>query len=170
MLDVEVKILDPRIGTEFPAPAFQSDGAAGIDLIACLDEPLELKPGMCELIPSGLAIHIGNPGWAAIALPRSGLGHKQGLVLGNGIGLIDSDYQGQIMISAFNRNPPFVPSVVIDIDPTKNHSLIKINPGDRIAQLVFIPVAQPVLGFVSEFTGNTERGEMGFGSTGIAAE
>ena len=146
---IEYKILDPRIGTTFPLPAYATTGSAGMDLRACLDAPLTLEPGATHLIPTGLAIHIGDPGLAAIILPRSGLGHKHGIVLGNLVGLIDSDYQGQLFISCWNRG-----------DESYN-----IKRCERIAQLVFVPVVQPTLKLVSEFI-QSERGEGGFGHSG----
>ena len=146
---VQLKILDDRIGREFPLPEYATGGSAGIDLRACLDEPLTLEPGQTELIPSGIAIHMEDPGLAATLLPRSGLGHKHGVVLGNLVGLIDSDYQGQVFVSCWNRgHKPFV-----------------IQPGERIAQMVFLPVVQAEFEVVDEFTAS-ERGAGGFGSTG----
>src|SRR5690606_8287392 len=123
---LEVRILDARLGREFPLPQYATDGSAGMDLRACLDAPLTLAPGETALIPSGLAIHIGDPGHAALVLPRSGLGHKHGIVLGNLVGLIDSDYQGQLFVSCWNRG----------------HTTFTIEPGERIAQLVIVPVVQ----------------------------
>jgi dUTP pyrophosphatase len=150
MQKIELKILDPRVGTEdFPLPAYATDGSAGVDLRACLDENLELSPGQTELVPTGIAIHIKDPGLAATILPRSGLGHKHGIVLGNLVGLIDSDYQGQLFISVWNRG---------DQDFT-------ISPGERIAQLVILPVVQVGFQVVEEF-GESERGEGGFGHSG----
>ena len=149
MRKLEVKILDPRIGSEFPLPHYATPGSAGMDLRACLGEPLTLAPGAAELIPTGLAIHIGDPGLAATILPRSGLGHKHGIVLGNLVGLIDSDYQGQLMVSCWNRGrEPFT-----------------IQPGERIAQLVLVPVVQAELEIVEDFEAS-HRGEGGFGSSG----
>lgn len=146
---IEYKILDSRIGQEFPLPAYATPGSAGMDLRACLDEALTLTPGQTELLPTGLAIHIGDPGLAAIILPRSGLGHKHGIVLGNLVGLIDSDYQGQLFISCWNRGQTdFV-----------------IEPGERVAQLVFVPVMQAQLQQVTEFN-QSERGAGGFGHSG----
>ena len=148
---MQVKILDPRLGRELPLPAYATAGSAGLDLRACIDGPLELKPGQAELIPTGLAIHVADPGLAAVVLPRSGLGHKHGIVLGNLVGLIDSDYQGQLMVSAWNRGAqPFT-----------------IQPGDRIAQLVVVPVVQVELEVVEAFTAS-DRGAGGFGSSGRA--
>ena len=148
---MQVKILDPRLGRELPLPAYATAGSAGLDLRACIDGPLQLKPGQAELIPTGLAIHVADPGLAAIVLPRSGLGHKHGIVLGNLVGLIDSDYQGQLMVSAWNRGAqPFT-----------------IQPGDRIAQLVVVPVVQVALEVVEAFTAS-DRGAGGFGSSGRA--
>ncbi|WP_410474437.1 dUTP diphosphatase [Guyparkeria sp. TX1] len=146
---VEVKWLDPRLGNEIPRPDYATDGSAGLDLRACLDEPLTLKPGQTELVPTGMAIHLGDPELAAMILPRSGLGHKHGIVLGNLVGLIDSDYQGQLFVSMWNRgNSPFTVEV-----------------GERIAQLVVVPVVQVAFEAVDEF-GETERGTGGFGHTG----
>ena len=146
---IEYKILDPRIGKEFPLPAYATPGSAGMDLRACLDEAITLTPGQTDLLPTGLAIHIGDPGLAAVILPRSGLGHKHGIVLGNLVGLIDSDYQGQLFISCWNRSQTdFV-----------------IEPGERIAQLVFVPVVQAELKQVTEFN-QSERGTGGFGHSG----
>lgn len=146
---IEVKILDPRIGTEFPLPKYETADSAGLDLRACLDQPLEIAPGATHLIPTGIAIHIGNPHLAAVILPRSGLGHKHGLVLGNLVGLIDADYQGPLMISCWNRG----------------QNLYTIAPGDRIAQLVFLPIARADFAIVEEFK-STERGAGGFGHSG----
>ncbi len=123
MNTIDLKILDPRVGTEFPLPAYATTGSAGLDLRACLDQALTVAPGETHLVPTGLAIHIGDPNLAATILPRSGLGHKHGIVLGNLVGLIDSDYQGQLMVSVWNRGD----------------STFTIEPGDRIAQLVFLP-------------------------------
>ncbi|MEW6612504.1 MAG: dUTP diphosphatase [Pseudomonadota bacterium] len=149
MQAVDIKILDSRLGTLWPLPAYATEEAAGMDLRACLEAPLDLAPGQAELIPTGFAMHIDNPGVAAMILPRSGLGHKQGLVLGNLLGLIDSDYQGPLMISAWNRGS----------------QVIHIEPGDRIAQLIFVPVLRPALQVVADF-GESGRGIGGFGSTG----
>ena len=149
MKTLQLKILDPRIGTEIPVPEYATPGSAGMDLRACIDGPLTLKPGDTELIPTGIAIHISNPGFAATILPRSGLGHKHGIVLGNLVGLIDSDYQGQLFVSCWNRG--------------KSEFTIEI--GDRIAQLMIIPVAQVDFETVEEFS-DSERGEGGFGSSG----
>ena len=146
---LQVRILDARLGTEFPLPAYATAGSAGLDLRACLEAPLTLQPGKAELIPSGLAIHLEDPGLAAVVLPRSGLGHKHGIVLGNLVGLIDSDYQGQLMVSCWNRGAePFT-----------------IRPGERIAQLVVVPVVQVQLEVVAEFTASA-RGAGGFGHSG----
>lgn len=146
---IELKILDPRIGTEYPLPAYATPGSAGLDLRALLDAPLTLQPGETVLIPTGLAIHIGDANLCATILPRSGMGHKHGIVLGNLVGLIDSDYQGQLMISTWNRG----------------QSAFTIEPGDRIAQLVFVPVVQAEFTIVDEFAA-TDRGEGGFGHSG----
>jgi dUTP pyrophosphatase len=149
MTRIEYKILDPRIGAEFPLPAYATSGSAGLDLRACLDGPIILNPGDTSLIPTGLAIHIGDPGLAAVILPRSGLGHKHGIVLGNLVGLIDSDYQGQLLISCWNRGK----------------DSFTIQPGERIAQLVFVPVLQVALQQVADFD-QSHRGEGGFGHSG----
>jgi dUTP pyrophosphatase len=146
---LQVRILDARMGREFPLPAYATDGSAGLDLRACLAAPLVLGAGRAELIPTGLAIHVADPALAAVILPRSGLGHKNGIVLGNLVGLIDSDYQGQLMVSCWNRGAQ---------DFT-------INPGERIAQLVVVPVVQVELQIVEEFTAS-ERGAGGFGHSG----
>ena len=149
--EVELKVLNPKVGTEFPLPAYATTGSAGLDLRACLDAPLQLAPGQCHLIPTGIAIHMSRPDMAATILPRSGLGHKQGIVLGNLVGLIDSDYQGELLISCWNRG--------------QDH--VTIQPGDRIAQLVFVPVIQATFKQVTEFN-QSERGAGGFGHTGKA--
>ncbi len=147
MRSIDVKILDPRLH-EFP-PAYATGGSAGLDLRACIDAPLVLQPGATELIPAGIAIHLRDPGLAAMILPRSGLGHKHGIVLGNLVGLIDSDYQGQVMISVWNRGV----------------AGFELKPMERIAQLVIVPVLQVALNVVSEFS-ESDRGAGGFGSTG----
>jgi dUTP pyrophosphatase len=147
MHKLEVKILDPRLKDNLPQ--YATAGAAGLDLRACIDQPIELKPGATELIPSGVAIHLTDTGLAAIVLPRSGLGHKHGIVLGNLVGLIDSDYQGQIFVSLWNRGG----------------SAFTLNPMERIAQLVVVPVLQVRLNVVEDFSAS-ERGAGGFGSTG----
>ncbi|WP_344964268.1 dUTP diphosphatase [Oceanisphaera sediminis] len=149
MTPIELKILDPRVGTDFPLPAYATPGSAGLDLRACLDAPLELAPGETQLLPTGIAIHIGDPGLCATILPRSGLGHKHGIVLGNLVGLIDSDYQGQLMVSCWNRG-------------TEHFT---VQPGERIAQLMILPVVQAQFTLVDEFD-QSERGEGGFGSSG----
>ncbi len=149
MKKIDVKILDPRVGQQFPLPTYATSGSAGLDLRACLDDAVALAPGATTLIPTGLAIHVADPSLAAVILPRSGLGHKHGIVLGNLVGLIDSDYQGEIKISCWNRSAE---------DYT-------ITPGERIAQLVFIPTLQASFNLVSDFK-STERGEGGFGHTG----
>ncbi len=148
---IQLKILDPRIGTEFPVPHHATAGSAGVDLRACVDEALEVIPGSTHLIPTGMAIHIGDPGLAAVLLPRSGLGHKHGIVLGNLVGLIDSDYQGQVYVSCWNR---------------ANESFT-IHPGDRIAQMVFVPVVQAEFEVVADFE-DSIRGAGGFGHSGRA--
>jgi len=146
---LKVRILDPRIGKEFPLPAYATAGSAGLDLRACVTAPLMLAPGKAELIPTGLAIHLDDPGLAAVILPRSGLGHKHGVVLGNLVGLIDSDYQGQLMVSCWNRGSvEFV-----------------VQPGERIAQMVIVPVVQVRLEVVDDFA-QSARGAGGFGHTG----
>lgn len=149
MHKIDLKILDPRIGNEFPLPEYATPGSAGMDLRACLDETLTLESGQTELVPTGLAMHIADPGLCATILPRSGLGHKKGLVLGNLVGLIDSDYQGQLMVSVWNRG----------------QQSQQINPGEPIAQLVILPVIQAQFEVVEEFT-ESERGQGGFGSSG----
>jgi dUTP pyrophosphatase len=160
-LSVALKIIDPRLPA-WGFPHYGSDHAAGLDLHACLDEPLLLRPQATPaLISAGFAFHIGNPQWCALVLPRSGLGHRRGLVLGNAIGLIDADYQGVCMISAWNRNPAALDAGVDDG--------IQIRPGDRIAQLIFTRVARPDFTIVDEFEATTARQAGGFGSTGIAS-
>lgn len=149
MYNLQTKILDKRLGTEFPVPAYATTGSAGLDLRAMLKEEYILKPGQTTLIPTGIAIHIGTADLAALILPRSGLGHKHGIVLGNLVGLIDSDYQGELMVSCWNRgDTPFTIAV-----------------GERIAQLVLVPVVQGSFEFVDEFT-ETDRGAGGFGHSG----
>ena len=149
MKELQVRVLDARIGSTWPLPAYATAGSAGLDLRALLDAPLVLAPGATSLIPTGLAIHIDDPGYAAVILPRSGLGHKHGIVLGNLVGLIDSDYQGQLMVSCWNRG----------------QAAFTIEPGERIAQLVVVPVAQVQLRVVEDFTAS-ERGAGGFGHSG----
>jgi len=149
MQKIQLKILDERIGKEFPVPSYATMGSAGMDMRACLDEHLHIAPGESHLIPTGIAIHIEDPSLAAVLLPRSGLGHKQGIVLGNLVGLIDSDYQGQVFISCWNRGS----------------NTVSIEPGDRIAQMVFVPVRQVEFDIVKEFS-QSERSEGGFGHTG----
>src|SRR4051795_262280 len=146
---LKVRVLDPRIGAEFPLPAYATAGSAGLDLRACLDSPLTLAPGKAELIPTGLAIHLDDPGLAAVILPRSGLGHKHGVVLGNLVGLIDSDYQGQLMVSCWNRSA----------------SAFTVNAMDRIAQLVIVPMIQTRFEITESFD-DSVRSSGGFGSTG----
>lgn len=149
MRKVELKILDPRLGNELPLPEYATDGSAGMDLRACLETPLQVEPGETHLIPTGMAIHIQDNKMAAVLLPRSGLGHKHGIVLGNLVGLIDSDYQGQVYVSCWNRGGvPFI-----------------INPGERIAQMVFVPVIQARFELVKDFE-QSDRGDGGFGSSG----
>ncbi|MCA6222189.1 dUTP diphosphatase [Photorhabdus antumapuensis] len=149
MKKIDVKILDPRIGKEFPLPTYATPGSAGLDLRACLDKAIELVPGQTELLPTGLAIHIGDEQLAAVILPRSGLGHKHGVVLGNLVGLIDSDYQGQLMVSVWNRGD----------------KAFTIQPGERIAQMVFVPVVQAEFNLVEDFEAS-KRGSGGFGHSG----
>ncbi|QKJ89067.1 dUTP pyrophosphatase [Paramixta manurensis] len=149
MKKIDVKIIDARVGTEFPLPTYATSGSAGLDLRACLDAPIELSPGATTLLPTGLAIHIADPTLAAVILPRSGLGHKHGIVLGNLVGLIDSDYQGQLMVSVWNRG----------------QDSFTIQPGERVAQLVFVPVVQAEFNLVEDFDAST-RGEGGFGHSG----
>ncbi|PVX41431.1 deoxyuridine 5'-triphosphate nucleotidohydrolase [Pasteurella langaaensis DSM 22999] len=149
MKKIDVKILDNRIGNEFPLPAYATSGSAGLDLRALVDEAFEIQPGETKLIPTGLSIYIADPNLAAVILPRSGLGHKNGIVLGNLVGLIDSDYQGPLMVSMWNRGTaPFCVEV-----------------GDRIAQLVFVPIVQAEFNIVNDFE-QTDRGEGGFGHSG----
>ena len=147
MTRIDVKVLDPRMAEQLPT--YATPGSAGLDLRACLEAPLVLEPGQAQLIPTGISIHIGDPGLAAMILPRSGLGHKHGIVLGNLVGLIDSDYQGQIFVSCWNRG----------------QTTFTIQPGERIAQLVVVPVVQVEFDVVNEFAA-TERGAGGFGSSG----
>ena len=149
MRTLKTRILDTRLGSEYPEPAYATEGSAGIDLRAMLDKPLHLEPGQTELLPTGMAIHIDDPALAAMILPRSGLGHKHGIVLGNLVGLIDSDYQGQLMVSCWNRG----------------HEGFTIEPGERIAQLVLVPVVQARLDIVDSFD-ESDRGTGGFGHTG----
>lgn len=149
MKQLQVKLLDPRIGAEFPLPSYATPGSAGLDLRACIDDELVLEPGQTRLIPTGLAIHIEDPQLCAMLLPRSGLGHKHGVVLGNLVGLIDSDYQGQLMVSCWNRG----------------HESYAIQPGERIAQMVLVPVVQADFEIVEEFN-NSDRGNGGFGHSG----
>ena len=151
MRSIELKILDPRVGESIPLPHYATEGSAGLDMRACIDERLAVEPGDTALVPSGIAIHIGDAGLAAVLLPRSGLGHKHGLVLGNLTGLIDSDYQGQVFISIWNRG-------------SKRY---EIEPGERIAQMVFVPVEQVAFDVVEEFD-DSSRGEGGFGHSGQA--
>ena len=146
---IQLKILDSRIGESIPLPTYATDGSAGLDLRVCINEPIQIAPQETVLLPTGISIYIGDPKLAAVILPRSGVGHKNGIVLGNLVGLIDSDYQGELKISCWNRS--------------SEH--FTINPGERIAQLVFIPVVQAAFEFVNEFT-ESSRGEGGFGSSG----
>lgn len=149
MRRIPVKRLDPRLGDTIPLPERATDGSAGIDLRACIDAPLALPPGACELIPTGLAMHMGDPTMAAVLLPRSGLGHRHGVVLGNLVGLIDSDYQGEVKVSCWNRG----------------HETFTVEPGERICQMVFVPVIPAELEWVETFEAS-ERAEGGFGHTG----
>jgi len=149
MQKLQLKVLDPRIGNEFPLPAYATDGSAGMDLRAMLDAPLDLAPGKTELIPTGIAIHIGDPDLAAVILPRSGLGHKHGIVLGNLVGLIDSDYQGQLFVSCWNRG----------------QETFRVEVGERIAQLMLMPVVRAEFEVVDSFD-QSERGAGGFGHSG----
>ncbi len=147
---LQLKVLDPRFGDEWPLPAYATEASAGMDLRAALDAPLTLAPGDAALVPSGLALHIGDPGLCAVVLPRSGLGHKHGIVLGNGTGLIDADYQGPLLISVWNRG----------------REAFSIQPGDRIAQLVILPVVRATFEVVDTFE-DSARGAGGFGHTGV---
>ena len=151
MKSIQLKILDARVGSKYPLPEYATDGSAGIDLRACLDEPLEVQPGDTHLLPTGIAIHIGDPGLAAVLLPRSGLGHKHGIVLGNLVGLIDADYQGQVLVSCWNRS----------------RQSFTIQPGERIAQMVFVPIVRAHFEVVESFQEST-RGAGGFGHSGRA--
>ena len=150
MKKIKLKPIDSRLGREFPMPGYATSGAAGIDIRACVDGPVKLHPGEASLIPTGFAMHLDDTGLAAMLLPRSGLGHKHGLVLGNLVGLIDSDYQGQVFVSCWNRG----------------HESFTINPGDRIAQMIIVPVVQAQFEVVEDFNAS-KRGAGGFGHTGI---
>ena len=152
MKKIQIKYIDPRLGKEFAFPEYATSGSAGIDISACIDEPLELEPGATSLIPAGFAMHIQDPGLAAVLLPRSGLGHNKGIVLGNLTGLIDSDYQGQVYLSCWNRSKQSV----------------MINPGDRVAQMIFVSVYRVAFDMVEKFS-DSERGDGGFGHTGVEA-
>ncbi len=147
-MNIDLKVLDSRMASQLPA--YATPGSAGLDLRACLDDAVTLQPNAWQLIPTGIAIHLDNPNFAAVILPRSGLGHKHGIVLGNLVGLIDSDYQGQLMVSAWNRSP----------------TAFTIEPMERIAQLVIVPVVQAQFNVVTEFAAESERGAGGYGSTG----
>lgn len=147
---IQLKILDPRIGKTIALPGYATEGSAGLDLRVCIDEPLQLAPLETVLLPTGIAIYIADPNLAAVILPRSGLGHKHGIVLGNLVGLIDSDYQGELKISCWNRN---------------KDEHFTVNPGERIAQLVFVPIVKTRFEIVKSFT-ESSRGESGFGSSG----
>ena len=150
MSRIQLRILDPRLGKDFPLPDYATAGSAGVDLRACVDAPLTILPGQTVLVPTGMAIHIDDPGLAAVILPRSGLGHKHGIVLGNLVGLIDSDYQGQLMVSCWNRG----------------NDAFELEPGTRLAQMVVVPVVQVGFEVVDEFHAS-RRGEGGFGHTGV---
>ena len=150
MRNIQIKIVNPRLGDDIELPQYATDGSAGLDLRACLDDTLELAPGATELIPTGIALNIEDPELAAVILPRSGLGHKHGIVLGNLVGLIDSDYQGEVFISCWNRGA----------------AAFTIQPGDRVAQLVFVPVVRAAFEMVDDFTASN-RGAGGFGHTGV---
>ena len=149
MRSIELKILDPRVGDSIPLPHYATEGSAGLDMRACIDDAITVEPGETVLVPTGLAIHVADPGLAAVLLPRSGLGHKHGLVLGNLTGLIDSDYQGQVFISCWNRGS----------------KAYEVQPGERIAQMVFVPVEQVEFRVVDEFEAS-RRGDGGFGHSG----
>ena len=149
MKSIQLKILDQRLGQEFPLPAYATDGSAGLDMRACVEDSVTINPGETHLIPTGMAIHVADPSLAAVLLPRSGLGHKHGIVLGNLVGLIDSDYQGQVYVSCWNRGS----------------KAFTIEPGDRISQMVVVPVVQVQFEVVNEFD-TSDRGEGGFGSSG----
>ena len=149
MKKIQLKIIDERLHNEFSAPSYATPGSAGLDLVACIDSSVSLEPGDCQLINSGMAVHIKDPSIAAVLLPRSGLGHKNGIVLGNLTGLIDSDYQGEIKMSIWNRSS----------------KIFEVNPGDRIAQMVFIPIIRPEFELVDDFIAS-ERAEGGFGHSG----
>ena len=151
MKSIQLKILDPRIGTEYDLPDYATDGSAGIDMRACLDAPLPVEPGDTHLLPTGIAIHIDDPAVAAVLLPRSGLGHKHGIVLGNLVGLIDADYQGQVFVSCWNRG----------------RQSFTIQPGERIAQMVFVPIVRAHFEVVESFQ-ESARGHGGFGHSGRA--
>jgi len=146
---IQLRILDPRLGREFPLPDYATEGSAGVDLRACVEGPVWLRPGEVMLVPTGMAIHVADPGLAAVILPRSGLGHKHGIVLGNLVGLIDSDYQGQVLVSCWNRGS----------------EAFEIEPGARLAQMVFVPVVRAEFQVVTEFE-TSRRGDGGFGHTG----
>ena len=150
MKKIQLKLIDERLGREFPLPDYATEGSAGLDIRACVDEPQTIRPGETQLLPSGFALYIDDPGMAAVLLPRSGLGHKQGIVLGNLVGLIDSDYQGQVFVSCWNRG----------------QDDFTINPGDRVAQMVIVPVVQARFEIVREFV-DSARGSGGFGHSGI---
>ncbi|MBA2648788.1 MAG: dUTP diphosphatase [Legionella sp.] len=149
MQAIQLKILNPSIGVSIPFPTYTTQGSAGLDLRVCIPEPLQIAPSETVLLPTGLSIFIGSPNLAAVILPRSGLGHKHGIVLGNLVGLIDSDYQGELKISCWNRS----------------HEHFTVNPGDRMAQLVFVPIVQVQFQVVDSFI-ESDRGEAGFGSSG----
>lgn len=150
MKKIQLKLIDERLGREFPLPDYATEGSAGLDIRACVDDPQTIRPGETQLLPSGFALYLDDPGMAAVLLPRSGLGHKHGIVLGNLVGLIDSDYQGQVFVSCWNRG----------------QDDFTINPGDRVAQMVIVPVVQARFEVVREFVDST-RGSGGFGHSGI---
>lgn len=150
MKKIQLKLIDERLGREFPLPDYATEGSAGLDIRACVDEPQTIRSGETQLLPSGFALYIDDPGMAAVLLPRSGLGHKHGIVLGNLVGLIDSDYQGQVFVSCWNRG----------------QDDFTINPGDRVAQMVIVPVVQARFEVVREFV-DSPRGSGGFGHSGI---
>lgn len=152
---MQLRILDPRIGTIYPLPTYATNGSAGFDLRAMLDAPLEIVPGECRLVHTGIAVHIADPGYVGLSIPRSGLGHREGIVLGNGTGVFDSDYQGEILVSLWNRTIP------------PHGAPYTVMPGDRIAQFLLVPVTQVKFEVVETFTNATARAARGLGSTGV---